>query len=171
MTEDNIIQILTEKMIEYFTGDPKRIQHFIKVHSFARYIGLRENLKEHEQFILECSALVHDIGIKPAEEKYGECGGKLQEELGPAEAEKILKELEFAPQDIQRICYIIAHHHTYSYINGKDLQILIEADFIVNLYEDSASISAVKTAFHRIFRTESGKRLLSTIWNIQENEK
>lgn len=164
-----MIQKLTEKMIGFFSGDPKRIQHFIKVHSFARYIGLREFLSEHEQFLLECAALVHDIGIKPAEEQYGECGGKLQEKLGPAEAEKLLTELEFTPQDIERICYMIAHHHTYDSINGRDLQILIEADFIVNLYEDEASIDAVKTAYNRIFRTESGKRLLRTVWNFTEN--
>lgn len=164
-----MIQKLTEKMIGFFSGDPKRIQHFIKVHSFARYIGLREFLPEHEQFLLECAALVHDIGIKPAEEQYGECGGKLQEKLGPAEAEKLLTELEFTPQDIERICYMIAHHHTYDSINGRDLQILIEADFIVNLYEDEASIDAVKAAYNRIFRTESGKRLLRTVWNFTEN--
>ena len=29
--------------IEYDKGDPKRIQHFIKVHSFARLIGKQEN--------------------------------------------------------------------------------------------------------------------------------
>ena len=83
-----MIQKLTEKMIEYYTGDPKRIQHFIKVHAFSRYIGLREQLPEQEQFLLECAALVHDIGIKPAEAQFGECGGKLQERLGPPEAEK-----------------------------------------------------------------------------------
>ena len=27
------------KMTEFFAGDPKRIQHFIKVHTFARVIG------------------------------------------------------------------------------------------------------------------------------------
>ena len=59
-----MIQKLTEKMIEYYTGDPKRIQHFIKVHAFSRYIGLREQLPEQEQFLLECAALVHDIGLR-----------------------------------------------------------------------------------------------------------
>ena len=67
-----MIQKLTEKMIEYYTGDPKRIQHFIKVHAFSRYIGLREQLPEQEQFLLECAALVHDIGIKPAEAQFAE---------------------------------------------------------------------------------------------------
>lgn len=164
-----MIQKLTEKMIEYYSGDPKRIQHFIKVHSFARYIGLRENLPEHEQFLLECAALVHDIGIKHAEAQYGECGGKLQERLGPPEAEKMLAELGFIPQDIERICYMIAHHHTYDNIDGIDLQILVEADFIVNLYEDGASIDAVDSAYEKIFRTNAGSKLLRTVFGLTWN--
>lgn len=164
-----MIQKLTEKMIEYYCGDPKRIQHFIKVHSFARYIGLRENLPEHEQFLLECAALVHDIGIKPAEAQYGECGGKIQERLGPPEAEKMLAELGFIPQDIERICYMIAHHHTYDNIDGIDLQILVEADFIVNLYEDGASIDAVDSAYGKIFRTNAGSKLLRTVFGLTWN--
>ena len=165
-----MIQQLTEKMIGYFSGDPKRIQHFIKVHAFSRYIGLREQLPEHELFVLECAALVHDIGIKPAEAQYGECGGKLQERLGPPEAEKILTGLGFAARDIERICCMIAHHHTYDVIEGRDLQILIEADIIVNLFEDGASMSAVTAAYRKIFRTESGKALLRTVFGIPESE-
>ena len=72
------LEELCECMIEYYEGDPKRIQHFIKVHSFAAMIGQKENLDETTQFILEAAAYTHDIGIKPAEEKYGRCDGKLQ---------------------------------------------------------------------------------------------
>lgn len=45
--------------------------------------------------ILEAAAYVHDIGIKPAEKKYGSCGGKLQEQEGPAAAKEILERLGF----------------------------------------------------------------------------
>ena len=66
------------KMIAYYGGDPKRIQHFVKVHSFARIIAIGEQMDEGSLFILEAAAYTHDIGIKPAEEKYGQCDGKLQ---------------------------------------------------------------------------------------------
>lgn len=59
---------LQKNMVEYYKGDAKRIQHFTKVHSFAKFIGLGENLDEHTQFILESAALTHDIGIKISEE-------------------------------------------------------------------------------------------------------
>ena len=69
------------KMISYYGGDPKRIQHFIKVHSFSRIIAVGEQMDESSLFILEAAAYTHDIGIKPAEEKYGQCNGKLQEQV------------------------------------------------------------------------------------------
>ena len=34
----NINNVLLE-MINYYQGDPKRIQHFLKVHSFAKFIA------------------------------------------------------------------------------------------------------------------------------------
>lgn len=58
---------LFNKMIEYYEGDPKRIQHFTKVFEYCRLIGIMENIPEKEQFALETTALVHDIGIKKAE--------------------------------------------------------------------------------------------------------
>ena len=39
--------------IEYDKGDPKRIQHFIKVHSFARLIGKQEKLSDEMMKALE----------------------------------------------------------------------------------------------------------------------
>ena len=68
------------KMIAYYAGDPKRIQHFTKVHSYARIIGVGEEMDAASLFILEAAAYTHDIGIKPAEEKYGSSDGKLQEQ-------------------------------------------------------------------------------------------
>ncbi|MDE5596706.1 MAG: phosphohydrolase, partial [Lachnospiraceae bacterium] len=87
------IHQLTRRMITYEKGCPRRIQHFIKVHSFAKNIGIGEKLDEKTLFTLEIAAIVHDIGILPAEEKYGSCEGKLQEKEGPAPAREMLSSL------------------------------------------------------------------------------
>lgn len=158
---------LQRNMMEYYKGDAKRIQHFTKVHSFAKFIGLGENLDEHTQFILESAALTHDIGIKISEEKYGDCNGRHQEIEGPAEAEKMLNVLDYDGEDIKRICYLISHHHTYKDIDAIDLQILIEADFLVNLYEDNATICAINTAYSKIFKTNTGKYLCKVMYNLE----
>lgn len=82
-------------MIGFYRGDPARIQHFLKVHSFAKLIGEEEGLDKNTLYILEAASYVHDIGIRPALEKYGKENGSLQEKEGPAEAEKMMRELGF----------------------------------------------------------------------------
>jgi uncharacterized protein len=125
-------------MIEYYAGDARRIHHFLKVHSFAKLIGEMEGVTGEELEILEVAALVHDIGIKNSEKKYGYNTGKTQEKEGPPEAEKLLIPLTDDAAFIERVCYLVGHHHTYSNIDGMDYQILVEADFLVNLYEDKS---------------------------------
>ena len=153
-------------MIDYYSGDPRRIQHFTKVHAYARLIGRGEHLDPHTQFILETAALVHDIGIRPAEAKYGSCTGALQEKEGPAEADRLLRSLGLEADVIARVCYLVGHHHTYTAMDGADYRILVEADFLVNLYEDGESEKTVRAAYDRIFRTESGRALCRTMFGL-----
>ena len=64
---------------------------------------------------------------------------QINEKEGPAVARGMLMRLGFAENVIERVCYLIGHHHTYTGIEGRDYQILVEADFLVNLYEDGRS--------------------------------
>ena len=107
-----ITDFLTLKLFDFDKGDPKRIQHLMKVHRFAQLIARMEQADAHTRLVVECAALVHDIGIHPAEEKYGRCDGKLQEQEGPAYARPILEEAGLPPEDVDRICYLVRHHHT-----------------------------------------------------------
>lgn len=169
ITMDNKIKLLDclyKDMIAYFAGDPKRIQHFIKVHSFAKLIAQNENLADEQLLIVEAAAYVHDIGIKPAEQKHGKCNGKLQEQYGPLEAETMLQACGFSEQQIKRISYLVGHHHTYTGIDGIDYQILVEADFLVNLYEDNCKKEAIKHAYHKIFKTKTGRSICRTMFGI-----
>lgn len=146
-------------MMNLYHGDPKRIQHFCKVHSYAKLIAEMEKVDHDTLFILETAALTHDIGIHLCEEKYGNCNGKLQEKEGPDIAKKMLSDLGIDDVISDRVQYLIAHHHTYTNIDGIDYQILVEADFLVNMYEDSLTMDAIETVYNKIFRTESGKKI------------
>lgn len=157
-------------MIAYYDGDPKRIQHFTKVHSYARLIGIGEELDDASLFILEAAAYTHDIGIRVAEEKYGRCDGKLQEQEGPIIAQKMLSQLGFENYIVERICFLIGHHHTYDNIDGLDYQILVEADFLVNLYEEDAGNRAIDKAYKRIFKTETGKKIFRLMFGYEEED-
>ena len=75
-------------MIELYRGDAKRIQHFCKVHSYAKLIAETENVDKECLFIIEAAALTHDIGIHSCEEKYRNCSGKLQEKRRSLQLQK-----------------------------------------------------------------------------------
>ena len=160
------ISKLTVAAITYDKGDAKSIQHFIKVHSFAELIGRMEGLDSRTLEILRTAAVLHDIGIHAAEEKYGNCSGKYQEIEGPAPAREILSRLTTDEELIDRVCFLIAHHHTYSGVNGSDWQILLEADFIVNAYEDALQADAIRHFRDNIFKTQSGLSLLNKIFAL-----
>ena len=154
---------LCSMMIEFYRDDPARIQHFIKVHSFAKLIGEEEHLDEKLLYILEAAAYVHDIRIRPAEAKFGRCDGKLQEQEGPAEAEKMLKSLGFEQDVIERVSYLVGHHHTYTDIDGIDYQILIEADYIVNACESGYNKQNIRDFMDKIMKTASGKTIAKEV--------
>lgn len=163
-----MLEKLFLEMISYYSGDPKRIQHFTKVHSYAKLIGELSGMRGEELLTLEAAAYVHDIGIKVAEEKYGSSNGRLQEQEGPAVAEDMLGRMHFDEKIIRRVSYLVGHHHTYDQIDGLDYQILVEADFLVNLYEDGVTKEAVMHAYNKIFRTEHGKRICAEMFGIGE---
>jgi HD superfamily phosphodiesterase len=157
---------LIMEMNQYYRGDSARIQHFIKVYCFAKMIGELEKLGAEDQKILETAAIVHDIGIKLCEEKYGNCGGKLQEKEGPALAEQMLLKLGYEKQIIERVSYLVGHHHTYNRIDGLDYQILIEADFLVNLHEDGSAEETCRKVYDSIFKTEAGKEICRNMFGL-----
>ena len=161
-----MINRLHYEMICLYSGDPKRIQHFCKVHSYAKLIAETENVDSRTLFIIETAALTHDIGIHTCEKKYGNCGGKLQEKEGPAIAKELLAKLGFEDDISERVQYLIAHHHTYNNIDAIDYQILVEADFLVNIMEDSLTKEAALQAYNRIFKTECGKKICREMFGL-----
>lgn len=163
--EDRIGAVFDE-MMRFDAGDARRIQHFVKVHSFARQIGRREGLDARTLEILEVAALAHDIGIRVAEAKYGSCTGPQQETEGPPAAAEMLSRLGFERSLIDRVCYLIGHHHSYDAIDGADYQILVEADFLVNLFEGELRVEAIRSAYDGIFRTDTGRAMCRVMFGF-----
>ena len=153
---------VVRRMVLFDKGDARRIQHFLKVYMFAALIGKMEGLPPEQQEILEIAAILHDIGIIPAEKKYGFNNGKLQEQEGPAYARALLQEAGgYPPELIDRVCFLIAHHHTYEGVGGPDWQILLEADFLVNSFEKNMPEEAIKKMRSRVFKTGIGIAMLN----------
>ena len=97
-------------------------------------------------------------------EKYGNCNGSHQEVEGPPIALEMLPACGYTRGQTERICYLIGHHHTYTNINGIDYQILVEADFLVNIFESGMTHEAAEKVYENIFRTKTGKQLLKDLF-------
>lgn len=150
------INTVITKMIHYYQGDTRRIAHFLKVYALAKSIGEAEQLDPFTQEILEIAAVTHDIGIKISEEKYGNTLGSHQQIEGPPIARNLLESLAIPEAIISRVCYLISKHHTYKQIKGLDYQILVEADFLVNLDEENCNLKSILHARKNIFKTATG---------------
>lgn len=77
---------------------------------------------------------------------------------------KILEKYNLEQEEKERILYIIGHHHSYDKIDGLEFQILVEADFLVNIYEENMPQEAIKKIKDKYFKTKLGKDLLETFY-------
>ena len=60
----------------------------------------------------------------------------------------------------------VAMFYPENAIDGLDYQILVEADFLVNLFEDNLSKEAAVNAYQNIFKTETGKRICKEMFAL-----
>ncbi len=164
------IEEIMKKMIAYADGNHHDINHFMKVHSFARTIGLSEGLDDHTQYILEVAAIVHDIACPLCRIKYGNTNGKHQEEESEALLREFFKDTDITNDALERIIYLVTHHHTYTGVDGIDYQILLEADFLVNGDESEKYKNQIKEFEKNVFKTSSGRWLLEEIFKNEMYE-
>ena len=163
-------QKLFNMMVEHDSPNSHRIQHFLKVQAFALRIAKGENISSDTYELIRALALVHDVGIKIADEKYGKHPGPLQEKEGAPAAKAMCMAAGYDEVVAERISYVVGHHHTYTNIDGLDYQILVEADFLVNLHEDSLDKKAIASCYKNIFRTETGKKLCRLMFGLEAKE-
>ena len=161
----NIPQI-TEKMIAFSNGNIHDIDHLIRVWTYAKTIGELEGLDQQTQYVLEIAAITHDIACPLCREKYGNTNGKHQETEGASMVRDFLAGKGIAEEQIDRVAFLVSHHHTFSDIDGIDYQILVEADYIANATENGYSKENVSNFMAKIMKTQSGKRLLTTVFGL-----
>ena len=164
-TAMTIAQIM-QKMIAFSDGNIHDIDHFIRVWTYARTIAQLEHLDKEMQFILEVAAITHDIACPLCREKYGNTNGKHQEEEGAGLVREFLSDTGMTKQQIERVAYLVGHHHTFIGIDGQDWQILIEADYIANASENSYSEQNVRNFMQKVMKTESARSLAAAVFGL-----
>lgn len=154
---------LLKELEAYFGSDTKRINHAKKVMEFAEEL-LRE--EKGDWHIVIPASILHDVGIKAAEAKYGSSAGNYQEALGPDIARPILAKFDFKKEDVNEICEIIAHHHSPGKVNTKNFRILYDADWLVNLKDevDIKDKTKLEATIDKVFLTESGRTIAKRVY-------
>ena len=117
----------------YFGEDDRRIEHALRVLCHAERI--MEKREDCDPEVVIASALLHDVGIKASEEELGYNDGRTQEEYGPPVAERLLSSIGFPAEKIERVKKIVSNHHSPSRYPFPELEVLKEADRIVNRNE------------------------------------
>jgi len=162
--EQNLVARAVLKMTDFYKGNRHDIAHTVKVLGYARNIGLLCGLDEKTQERLELTAVVHDASIPRCRELYGRADGSLQEKEAAAVIPDFLADLGCEKDLIDRVTFLVAHHHTLTGVDGMDWQILLEADFLVNADEGNASEKAILAMYDQVFKTEAGKAMLENIY-------
>jgi HD superfamily phosphodiesterase len=152
-----------KEMERFFGEDARRIAHALEVTSHALRIQAVEG---GDREVVTMASLLHDVGIKPAEERYKSSAGRYQEKLGPPVAEKILKELGVEEGKIATVRELIAHHHTPGKITTKEFACLWDADMVVNLREVVPGMGKekIRALIDRKFQTGEGKRIARELY-------
>ena len=160
-----IAQIM-EKMIAFSEGNIHDITHLSCVWTYAKTIGELEGLDAETQFILEVAAVTHDIACPLCRKKYGNTNGSYQEQEGDPLVREFLADTGMTAAQIDRVAYLVGHHHSPAQIDGIDYQILIEADYIVNASESGYSQQTIQSFMEHTMKTAAGIRLTKTVFGV-----
>jgi heterodisulfide reductase subunit B len=150
-----------QELKEHFGADKRRINHALKVFAVAVMIMNGEQVEDRIRDVVTVTALLHDVGIKVAEQKYNSSAGPYQELEGPPIVREIMKRLGAEEEIIDRAAYIVGGHHTASKNDGLDFQIIWEADLMVNIEEDGLykHPENLPNIISRNFKTSTGRQL------------
>ena len=157
---------LIEEMKSYFGDKQGLIDHTMAVYGYANQLHKTEG---GDPLLVKAGALYHDIGIPEARRVHGSSAGKYQEIEGPPIAGEILKKLDIAPESVDRICRIIANHHTAhdkATVNTIEFQIVWDADGLVNHAGRKLGDSEEKISkrIEQLFRTPTGKKMATEMF-------
>ena len=114
------ISQIMEKMIVFSEGNIHDIDHFVRVWTYVKTIAEQEEIDSETQFILEVAAITHDIACPLCREKYGNTNGKHQEEEGIPLVKAFLSDSGMTKAQIDRVAFLVGHHHTFKEIDGLD---------------------------------------------------
>ena len=151
-------------MQAFFAPEEAQAQHALRVTGFAERIYSGEGVQQRfiEQVIV-LAGIFHDVGIPLALRLHGTAAGPYQEEVGEPIARRLLTTLGTRPDVMERVCYIVRHHHSQEFVDGLDFQIILESDALVNIPNRHAHgrlTQPLSELIEQVFVTHTGRCLI-----------
>ncbi len=112
---------LREKARGYYTADDYNY-HVLLVVKYAKLLAERTSA---DQEVVELAALLHDIAVKDNDEKH--------ETVGAERAAKLLKELNYSDENIEKVKKCILTHRTSGEPKTKEAEIVRNADAMAHI--------------------------------------
>ncbi len=150
---------LLKEALCYENGHRRRTQHILKVYALAKLLGEQAGLSEDDRGILQAAAILHDIAIRYCKEHYnGDACQANQRQEAPHLVRHFLCEADYPREWEQSVIELVQEHHIYEGPRSPLLQLLIEADLLVNCYESNPEEDALRK-IEAVFQTNLGKML------------
>ena len=162
------VALLCDKLVagmkRVFGPDRKRIDHAMKVLDFAEQIQLAEG---GDPLVVKAAAILHDIGILQAQDKYGPAYEKYHAQEGPPIAKEILSKFEINSKSVEHICQIIVDHHSAGNIDTIEFRIVWDADWLVNIAEilKNAEKKSSVEILDQTFKTNKGREIAAELYS------
>jgi HD superfamily phosphodiesterase len=144
-------------MERVFAEAPFGITHTREVLAYAEEIMAGEDVDPAAWEQIAITAILNDIGIPEAQRKFSSSAAPYQEAEGAIIARQLLTDIGYDPDGIERVSYIVGHHHTREAIDGLDFLIIWEADFLVNAR--GMEEGALQEAISENLQTTTGRQL------------
>lgn len=145
----------------YEQGHPRRTQHILKVYALVKLLGECADLPSEQQQILQAAAILHDIAIKYCKEH---CGGNAcqenQRKAAPSLVRDFLHRAHYPDEWEAHILQLVLDHHCYDEREDPLLQLLIEADLMVNCWEQPPTPQKLQD-MQQLFVSKAGKQLFA----------
>jgi hypothetical protein len=163
MTDKNLEESCLAAMKEFFGTDQKRVDHAMKVLEYAREIRAAEG---GDPDVVYTAAILHDVGIPAAEEKYGSIDGHYQEKEGPPIARQILESIGAEGRVTDHVCDIVADHHSAKFMDTVEFRVLWDADWLVNIpnWYAGAGREKIRQVVEKVFKTDKGRAMAREIF-------
>ena len=163
---NNECKLLTDALC-YEQGHSRRTQHLLKVYALTKLIAESEFFSFEQEQIVRAAAILHDIAIKYCKDNLnGDASQENQRKYAKKLVHEFLTKSNYLPSYIPKITYLVENHHNYNNIDSKLLQVLIEADLIINCYEGEKVDN-----IENIFKTKVGKKLFDAYLKGAQNEQ